>query len=281
MSEIIAFSETQQAAVLGHAFQNAKIWDLLKDLGFKSEWLTSNQLGDLYKQVELFKTNTKRYPKGLDELKDSVKDDLLKEAIGRAVKVCLAGKTKHGWDILEGKLTQWAKSRALYVSVHDIAEKFNSGKHQEAAEAWGLHNTELQKIDTICGNEPDRFVSSAIRCREERQERLADAEMGLPYAVTFLQDCLYNILPSDVILLAARTGAGKTELAKMFASHIAKLGHPVHYFALEANSNEIERRIKYGLIKNPLEIRNCYLEITIFGIDILRPLSSFLRRQPT
>ena len=248
MSDIIAFSDAQQAAVLGHAFQQPKIWDLLKDLGFKTEWLTLNQLAEMYKQIDGFKDKFSRYPKSLAEFKDSVKDELLKESIARASKVCLEAKARHGWDILEGKLVQWAKSRALFLSVHDIAEKFNSGKHSEAAEAWSNHNTELQRIDGIIGNKPDQFVSSAVRAREEQRERIEDASNSLPYAVTLLQDCLYGMLPSDVILLAARTGAGKTELAKIFASYIAKLGLPVHYFALEANSNEIERRIKYGLM---------------------------------
>jgi hypothetical protein len=51
------------------------------------------------------------------------------------------------------------------------------------------------------------------------------------------------------VLWGATSGAGKTEAAKIQAAFTARTTkEPVHYFALEAEPDEIERRIKYGIM---------------------------------
>jgi len=66
----------------------------------------------------------------------------------------------------------------------------------------------------------------------------------LPFGVSFLDDCLNGIRKNDLILIAAKTGFGKTELARIIALHNA-IKHRVHFFALEAENSEIELRIKF------------------------------------
>jgi hypothetical protein len=58
------------------------------------------------------------------------------------------------------------------------------------------------------------FESSAERVRDEHVERESYARRELPFGVAFLDDSLRSILPHDLILLGAATGAGKTELAE-------------------------------------------------------------------
>lgn len=68
------------------------------------------------------------------------------------------------------------------------------------------------------------------------------------FGVKFLDDALIGVLPSDLILIGAPPGVGKTQFCcNMALSNISK-GKRVHYIALEAEQMEIERRLKYQII---------------------------------
>lgn len=92
------------------------------------------------------------------------------------------------------------------------------------------------------------FQSSAERVKGEKAARRALVERQLPFHVQYLDDILRSILPNDLILLGAETGAGKTEMARIIASSTSERGKNVFYFALEAESLEIERRDKYAIL---------------------------------
>lgn len=93
-----------------------------------------------------------------------------------------------------------------------------------------------------------RFVRSPERVLGERDERMQLGAGRMPFGVRFLDDALGGILPRDLVLLGAKTGIGKTALATSIALHNAQAGKRVHYFALEAEDREIERRMKYQII---------------------------------
>lgn len=92
------------------------------------------------------------------------------------------------------------------------------------------------------------FKSSADRIQGEKKRRLEHAARQLPYNIAFLDDCLRSILPHDLVVIGARSGAGKTELARSIAASNARLGKRVHYFALEAEQDEMERRTKFSVL---------------------------------
>lgn len=92
------------------------------------------------------------------------------------------------------------------------------------------------------------FKSSAERVKGEKEQRLEYRERSLQYNNAFLDDYLRCILPHDLILIGARTGVGKTELARNIGASNARKGKRVFYFALEAEPNEIERRTKYEIL---------------------------------
>lgn len=94
------------------------------------------------------------------------------------------------------------------------------------------------------------FKSSAERVRGERARRLANAARGMPYHHAFLDDYMRQINPHDLILIGARTGAGKTELARTIAASNAASGKRVHVFALEAEENEFEMRTKFTVLSD-------------------------------
>ncbi len=92
------------------------------------------------------------------------------------------------------------------------------------------------------------FLPSSERILREGEERDNQAPRVLKYGVKYLDDALGGIIPNDLIVIGAKTGMGKTQLATSIALSNAQSGVPVHYFALEAENDEIERRIKYGMI---------------------------------
>ena len=94
----------------------------------------------------------------------------------------------------------------------------------------------------------DGFQSSPIRLSGELEERKRLAARSLGFYLEFLDDALRGILPHDLVLIGAETGAGKTELAVNIARSNAQAGKAVYFFALEAEPKEIERRTKFALL---------------------------------
>jgi hypothetical protein len=92
------------------------------------------------------------------------------------------------------------------------------------------------------------FAPSPLRLDGEADERLAMGANKIKYHVPYLDDLLLGIWPHDLVLLGAWTGVGKTAAASMIAADNARAGKRVHYFALEAEPREIERRIKFRLV---------------------------------
>ena len=101
----------------------------------------------------------------------------------------------------------------------------------------------MSVIDPLKGLE-----NSFVRVANERKLRIENASRALSFGVSFLDECLGGIFPNDLIILGAKTGFGKSQLASLIAMHNIKAGKRVHFFALEAEEYEIERRIKYQLI---------------------------------
>lgn len=92
------------------------------------------------------------------------------------------------------------------------------------------------------------FKSSADRLVGEKEQRLKLVARELKFHVAYLDDAMGGILPNDLILLGAKSNVGKTAIATIIAQGNAMAGKRVTYFALEAEDNEIERRMKYSLV---------------------------------
>lgn len=92
------------------------------------------------------------------------------------------------------------------------------------------------------------FKPYGDRIKGERERRLADAQKTLSFGVRFLDAVLGGIFLRDNVLIGADSGAGKTTLASVIAETNAEKGKHVHYFALEAEEGEIERRIKFRVL---------------------------------
>jgi replicative DNA helicase len=83
----------------------------------------------------------------------------------------------------------------------------------------------------------------------EESERYSSEDIAriIPFGVKYLDCALKGIFPTDLVLIAADSGAGKTELATTIALNAGQSHKRVLMFALEAEKIEIERRIKFKL----------------------------------
>jgi hypothetical protein len=102
----------------------------------------------------------------------------------------------------------------------------------------------------------DTFFPADVRVRDEKAQRLAQANHLLQYHNTFFDDLLRGILPHDLVVLGAPTGMGKTDLALSIAIGNVRKERRVAYFALEAEPLELERRTKYAWIAGEAYRRN-------------------------
>jgi len=123
----------------------------------------------------------------------------------------------------------------------DVSDWFANGGTADELRRLTLDASQVQHA-------PSAFVTSAERLSGEREDRIACGPKALSFGVQFLDDAIGGILPKDLILLGAKTGVGKTALATMLALHNVQHGKRVHYFALEAEEIEIERRMKFQVL---------------------------------
>lgn len=100
-----------------------------------------------------------------------------------------------------------------------------------------------------------QFVNATERLDDIREnKKYIPLSFGNPY----LDDCLGGIFPFDLIIITAKTGSGKTELATHIAYQNALAGKKVHFFALEADHGEIERRIKFKKLSQAYYFERSY-----------------------
>lgn len=95
-------------------------------------------------------------------------------------------------------------------------------------------------------------MSDCFSNYQQSLEQLAKhrASLGgsLSFSVPYLDDALDGLPRSSLLLIGARTGVGKTQLVTQIAHANAAQGKRVHFFALEAEPNEIQARMKYQLL---------------------------------
>lgn len=92
------------------------------------------------------------------------------------------------------------------------------------------------------------FSSSANRLQDERLSRYEASKDAIKTGNKFLDDMFIGVTKHDLVLVGARTGAGKTEFITSVAAHNARLGKKVYVFALEAEPKEIETRIRFKIL---------------------------------
>lgn len=103
----------------------------------------------------------------------------------------------------------------------------------------------IAALETKASAKVDAFRTVSQRLKEEAPHRRRLAAKVSKFNIQYLDDCCGGIYPTDLILLCAASGAGKTTIAALVAQMASAQGRRVHFFALEAHKAEIEQRIKF------------------------------------
>jgi replicative DNA helicase len=97
-------------------------------------------------------------------------------------------------------------------------------------------------------SEFDNFINFSENFDSLESTTIENGKGLLSFGIPFLDDALRGISKTDVILLGAGSGAGKSEAAFHIAFHNASLGKKVLLFALEAEKKEVELRQLYKFL---------------------------------
>jgi replicative DNA helicase len=92
------------------------------------------------------------------------------------------------------------------------------------------------------------FQSGEITQKEITDKISFDTDNRIFTGVKLIDDVWGGILRNDIVLLGAKTGVGKTELAAQIALNNTLIGKSVYFFALEAEPEEIQMRILYSIM---------------------------------
>ncbi len=248
MSESTAFSDEQQSAIIGHVLKEPGRWTLLDGYHFDKTWIIDPRVKTLVEQAFKFRKAFGR-PPNAEELIAQIKATETPAQIKSSQSIldtCLKSAASQQWDVLQKKILDWAKTTIMAKRAYEFQDRFNEKKHSEAAVVFEKVHQELKALEMVDGNFDDFELS--IRQLEKINADIAKGpKPTIKYGISFLDDLTGGIGQHEVHILTAMTGAGKSEIAKMVAAHNAKLGKRVHMFALEADPQEVERRILFGL----------------------------------
>lgn len=92
------------------------------------------------------------------------------------------------------------------------------------------------------------FVKLHEELEGEREERLKNAEGAVSFGMSFLDDAMLGLFKNDLMLITARAGAGKSEIATHISLTNALQGRRVYHLALEAEKREITRRMLFKVM---------------------------------
>lgn len=251
----LAFDTGKQSAILGWTLRD-KLFCKQCSFALKQEWFSSPTVGKLFNAVMTMYRELHRVPTPLEvkNWRPFTQEDARSQArLAEMLTEALKKTETYGLDLLRREMTEWMHAVIFQQAVQSAALTYNSKKVKEAWEIIDKAAT-FKASATFEDGFNKGFLPSAQRILVERAERLEQAKKLLKYGTGYLDDTLGSIIPNDLIVIGASTGAGKTQLATSIALENASVGGidlagvPAHYFALEAEENEIERRIKYGII---------------------------------
>ncbi len=247
--DVTAFSDQQQAAVLGHVLKKPDLWHRLELVGVTKDWFLSDDLAAAWDLMKSHRAELGKTPNGAELVEHWVAkhDETNRESATRTVKYLLEHAGKLPLDTLDAKLLEWAGSRIVAEHMTQAAKEFNAGKHGDARRTSHAAAAALRKLDQLTG-ESDRFIPANVRARKIEAMIEMRAKRKLRFGVPFFDDALRGIFMNDVILAGARSGAGKTELARIVAETNARAKARVAVFALEAFEGEYEARMKFAFM---------------------------------
>lgn len=247
----LAFEEKKQAAIVGHCLQD-KLFCMQAERAVRQEWFASTAMGKVFAAIMALYNKYGRVPtppevKGYKPF--DLEDPKAQEKIYASLTEALKQSQIYKLDLLRDEMTAWMHATIFAQGFSRARDLYNSAK---PSEAWQVVEDAFL-LRTTCSFEDGTnqgFLPATDRLKGEREEREAESKRILPYGMAFLDEALGGMSLTDVIVLGAKTGVGKTQMAASIALTATRAGKRVHYFALEAEDREIERRVKYSFVSD-------------------------------
>lgn len=124
-----------------------------------------------------------------------------------------------------------------------------------------IKNSEINiASEDLFKNLKTSFLTAEEACAKEEAIRRSRCINKMPtYGVKFLNDVCFGILPSELVVIGAGTGVGKSQISNDLAFINAYNGKKVYLFSLEGDENEVMARARWQSIcddyyKNPTGI---------------------------
>lgn len=253
----IAFSETQQSALLGYAASDEKIFDASSAFGVTATWFYNANCQSVWSALEYFHKLLHKHPT-LEELKATStfvnEEKKIQEARLKALEEALAIRANIGFDTIVIRLREWAKAQRFREGMEKAAGFYMKGDTRSAYKIYDETGVALQKIDQQ--GFAVRYQNSYERAVHEKEVRLKQSENVLGYGISYLDEATGGIGKNEFVIIGAKSGVGKTEAVTRIAGYNARKGKRVAFFALEAEEDEIERRIKYQVLSRAYRSSN-------------------------
>ena len=256
-TSLVAFEEDKQAAIVGWCLRDRVFCKQCVDV-VQQSWFASPAVGKLFVAVAAVYGRFGR-PPSVEEVRTyrphSLEDGRTQQRLAEKLTEAIAKTEIYGLDLLRSEMTEWMRAVIFSQGIQQAVVNFNAQKVQEA---WAVVDeaNDLRQTSSFEDGFSQGFDDSMVRLADERSERELTAPQILRYGVRFLDEALGGINPTDVVVIGAAPGKGKTQLVASIAKYNATQGGPdgkgvpVHFFALEAEDREIERRIKFSLLSD-------------------------------
>ncbi len=124
-------------------------------------------------------------------------------------------------------------TKLAYQDFIPLPELLDRSEQLVFAVSQGHVKRELKHINTVMDH-----VTAEIERRARENEEIS----GIPSGLNVLDNLLGGFQKSDLVILAARPGVGKTSMALDFARHAANF-KPVAFFSLEMSAEQLAQRL--------------------------------------
>jgi len=246
----IIFSTEQQQALLGHAVMSEQVYEQCVLMGVTKAWFHSANLQSIWGAVEEFVGTNRGHHPTLTELRSTPafknEEKKIVDARIKALEAAIDMRDRIMFETISVELREWAKGQAFVRHMETAADLYNRKDVVKAYEEASKMSMEIERINEVALQA--RILDAGTRSKLERAERLAQKDKILSFGVSYLDDATGGICPNDIVLIGAKTGVGKTQIAATIAAHNSSAGKKVAFFALEAEPNEIERRLKFAVL---------------------------------
>lgn len=141
------------------------------------------------------------------------------------------------------------KRKSLRRQLLSVASRIaNDATSPELDEEEMLHNSEKLIFEIAANQRPDKgewIGAIAAKVMDGVIERLENPDLpgGVPTGFSEIDEITNGLQDTDLLILAARPGMGKSSLAMNIAVNAAKQGIPVAFFSLEMSKEQLVQRI--------------------------------------